>query len=799
VDPAAEAPMTTGSRRFKSLRGKFVRVLLAVSLLMAIATTSIVVLMSVQASAQHLAAAQGHIQDGIISKGKVLTQQHALALRTLALDNAFLDMQRLVERAVADDPELVYGLFVNGEGATLAKSRRGDATDQGQPVEQDAWRSLGLRQDELVVTAPSVRRVSRLGRDLVEVSVQVASEEGEQLGTIHYGLSTERMHRALSLAKQESDGRLWHSVLLLVALVTLVTGVGLVLSRAQAVHITKPVGALQRAAEELARGDRSARVDIQSDDELASLGVSFNRMVDELDGSYRELERMNHTLEQQVEARTAELALKIRDMRLVLDNVDQGFITLSASGVMTGERSTIVSEWFGASEHLQPFSQYIGRTSPAFGELFGEIWSQIEADVLPLEVCVSQLPKDLRNGQRTWSLRYLPFHGAGGEEHLEGMLVVVADVTERLAREREEAEHGELMEGFKRLMEDRNGFASFLEEATTMVQQVTSTPAMLDAVALKRTLHTLKGNASVMGFNVVAQLCHGLEAELAETARMSAGTLGALRTRWAAITGHVTSFVGARPTRVIEIPEEEYAAFVSHLSASDQRSELLERVLSWHLEPASRPLSRLAEQAKTLAQRLDRGEVEVDVTGDDVRLDMRHWSPFFSELVHLVRNAVDHGLESPRERVALGKPATGRLVLRASVEGDELTFEVSDDGQGIDWAAIVELAQSRGLPHSSPAELLDALCADGISTSSNLSEVSGRGVGMAALRQRLHELSGRLEVCSAAGVGTSWFMRFNWPARSSSVVRETVETPAQRAGSSLADPIGRQQRASSRF
>lgn len=757
--------MTIGSRKFKSLRGKFVRLLLAVSLLMAIATTSIVVLISVQASAQHLAAVQGHIEDGIISKGKVLTQQHALALRSLALDNAFLDMQRLVERAVKDDPDLVYGLFVNAQGATLAKSRRGDAVDQEHHPDRDAWRSLGLRQDELVVKSPSVRRVTRLGRDLVEVAVQVASEEGEQLGTIRYGLSTERMHQALAQAKQQSDSRLLRSVMLMVALVSVVTVLGLVLSRAQAVHITKPVGALQHAAEALAHGDRQVRVDIKSDDELALLGASFNRMVDELDGSYRELERMNHTLEQQVEARTAELALKVRDMRLVLDNVDQGFINLSAKGVMTGERSAIVSQWFGASEHTQPFWQYIGRVAPAFGVAFRLAWSQVEDRVLPLEVCVSQLPTELSHGQRTWSLRYLPFHGAGGEEDLEGVLVVIAEATERLARQREEAEHGELMQGFKRLMADRNGFTNFLQEATTMVQQVASPSAAEDVVGLKRTLHTLKGNASVMGFNVVAQLCHTLEAELAETATMNPRTLAQLRSRWTAISHHIAGFMGLRRTRVIDVPEEEYTALVSRLSAGDRHSELLKQVLSWQLEPVSMPLSRLAEQAKALARRLGRGEIEVDVSGDDVRLDMQQWSPFFSDLVHLVRNAVDHGLEPPSERLGLGKPAGGCLVLRARVEREQLIFEVSDDGRGIDWASIAERAKARGLPHSSQAELLDALCADGITTCSKPNETSGRGVGMAALRQRLDDLSGHLEVSSAKGVGTTWFMRFRWPVR----------------------------------
>lgn len=755
---------TTKAPNFKSLRGKFVRILLAVSLLMAIATTFIVVLMNVQSSAQHLAAVQGHIQDGIISKGKVLTQQHGLALRSLALDNAFSDMQRLVERAVQDDPDLVYGLFVNGEGTTLAESRRGDTAGQQQLPDHNAWRSLGLRQDELLVKAPSVKRVTRLGRDLVEVAVPVASEEGEQLGTIRYGLSTERMHQALALAKHESDRRLWRSVMLMVMLVSVVTGLGLVLSRAQAVRVTEPVGALQQAAEALARGDRSARVDIKSGDELALLGTSFNRMVDELDSSYRELERVNRTLEQKVEARTAELALKNRDMRLVLDNVDQGFVNLSATGVMAGERSAIVSEWFGSSDRAQPFWEYISRTSPTFGVVFSLGWSQIIDGFLPLEVCLSQLPTQLSHGERTWSLRYLPFHGAQAVEQLEGVLVVIAEVTERLAREREEAEHGELMQCFKRLMADRSGFTSFVQDASVKVEQVLAPSAAGDAANLRRILHTLKGNAGVMGLTIIAGLCHSLESELAETDSMSPATLALLRTRWAAITDHITGFMSLGRSRVIEVPEHEYTALLSRISGSDRYSELHKQLLSWQYEPASRPLSRLAEQAKALAERLGRGEIKVDVSAD-VRLDMQQWSPFFAELVHVVRNAVDHGLEPPSERLALGKPPSGHLVLSASLEREQLTFEVSDDGRGIDWGAITERAKSQGLPHSSQAELLDALCADGISTCSSPSEISGRGVGMAVLRKRLDALAGTLEVRSTKGLGTSWIMRFAWPAR----------------------------------
>jgi two-component system chemotaxis sensor kinase CheA len=113
----------------------------------------------------------------------------------------------------------------------------------------------------------------------------------------------------------------------------------------------------------------------------------------------------------------------------------------------------------------------------------------------------------------------------------------------------------------------------------------------------------------------------------------------------------------------------------------------------------------------------------------------------------------------------VGKPAHGSLTLKARVEGEQLTFEITDDGRGIDWGAIADKAQALGLPHGTHAELLDALCAEGVTTRGAANDVSGRGVGMASFRERIKSLQGRLDVRSAKGVGTSWFVRFRWPAK----------------------------------
>jgi two-component system chemotaxis sensor kinase CheA len=666
-------------------------------------------------------------------------------------------MQRLVERAIKDDTDLVYGVYVSSERETLALARRPLPPTETSP-ERDAWRGLGLGEGELAVKALKIQHTHRFGQDLLEVAAPVVGEEGEILGTVRYGLSTRKMHDALAHAKAESSARLTRSYTLIGGFVSLTVLVGLLLSRFQAVRITRPIDDLTLAAKMLAAGDHGVRVSINSRDELEMLGDSFNRMVEDLGTSYRNLAEMNHTLEQKVHDRTLELAHKNRDMRLVLDNVDQGFVTLSPHGLMAVERSRQVDTWFGAAEGQPAFWQYLGRTSETFAGLFELGWSQIAEDFLPLSVCLSQLPERLSHEGRTWSFRYLPFFRA---DALEGVLVAISDITERLAREREDAEHGELMHAFKRLVQDRTGFEVFLAESSELVGSICGRKLENEPVLLKRALHTLKGTAASMGLTLVSQICHSLETELGEDGALSATLLGQLEGRWRAVLAHLATSGGMRSQRMVEIPEADFAELVAFAAdGTTSRRELSQKLTTWQAEPVEKSLQRLAEQAIGLARRFGKGELRVTVDAGDVRLDRARFGGFYSELVHVVRNAVDHGIETPAERARAGKPPEGRLALRAAINGGTVTFEIEDDGAGIDWEAIRQAASQRGLPHRTQAELLEALCHDGLTTRSEVTTLSGRGVGMAAFRQRVLSLHGELDVRSVRGASTSWVIRF---------------------------------------
>jgi two-component system chemotaxis sensor kinase CheA len=158
--------------------------------------------------------------------------------------------------------------------------------------------------------------------------------------------------------------------------------------------------------------------------------------------------------------------------------------------------------------------------------------------------------------------------------------------------------------------------------------------------------------------------------------------------------------------------------------------------------------------------KLGKAPTEVEIQCDDLRLPPGPWAPFWSVLSHVLNNAVDHGLETDAERLAAGKPVPGRIWLSTRVEAGDVVVEVRDDGRGIDWDRVRTLAVERGLPSQSQADLERALLSDGFSLKNQVTEISGRGVGLAAVRTVVTAMSGEIELESKLHEGATWRFRF---------------------------------------
>ena len=320
-----------------------------------------------------------------------------------------------------------------------------------------------------------------------------------------------------------------------------------------------------------------------------------------------------------------------------------------------------------------------------------------------------------------------------------------------------------------------------------------------------RAAHTLKGNSATIGYDAVAAAAHTLEDQLEQ---LREGTLafspdlitrllqavdqlrGLLRTtgttseKLAAekkapakdstlrvaigrldtlldLTAEITIARG----RLMQLTSSEAAdsGLASTLDRLEQlHGSLQEEVMKLRMVPLG-PSFRMHHRTVRDVARKQAKEVEVEIHGEDVEVDTSIAEHLRDPLTHMVRNAVDHGIESPAERRKAGKSAAGKIVLRAEHRGGSVVIEVSDDGRGLDRARIAAKAQALGLVADADAltdEQAHALIFEaGFTTAATVSDVSGRGVGMDIVRRQINALRGTVEIVSAAGQGTRFVIR----------------------------------------
>jgi two-component system chemotaxis sensor kinase CheA len=190
--------------------------------------------------------------------------------------------------------------------------------------------------------------------------------------------------------------------------------------------------------------------------------------------------------------------------------------------------------------------------------------------------------------------------------------------------------------------------------------------------------------------------------------------------------------------------------------------ELQNEVSSMRLVPIAGVFQRMKRVVRDTAKRTGK-LVDLVLQGEDTEIDKYMVDSLHDPLVHMLRNAIDHGLETPEERRAAGKPETGKLVLEASHEAGEVSITLSDDGRGIDRERVLARGLERGLVQPgqrlSEAELLGLIFEPGFSTKEQVSELSGRGVGMDVVKTTVEALRGRCSIRSSQGKGTRFLMR----------------------------------------
>ncbi|MBL8716933.1 MAG: HAMP domain-containing protein [Myxococcales bacterium] len=569
----------------------------------------------------------------------------------------------------------------------------------------------------------SGKKVTRLeDQGLYAYDVAVPVVEGiEQVGAIHVGLRGEYLdgikHDIIRASLVASGA------IVLVAFVIAVL-IGFLLVR--------PLELLTREVDAISAGRweslEALKSHVRGRDEVGLLGTAFANMATTVQD-------------------------KTRAMKLVLDNVGDGLMTAGMDGIVSPEVSAEAERWFGKPGKDQRIADYLFPVDEHARVRFELGFSELVDDLLPFELLADQALQRFAREGRVFELEYRQVFE---NERVDRFLVIARDVTARVQAEADHDRAEELHAIVGTMLKDRVAFRQFRKDVGDILGRLA---VERDRVVQKRDLHTLKGNLAIFGFLATSRECHRCEDEMFETdGLLPAERVEHLAECWQRSLSELGSLVPLDDVaNEVPLRAPDYERILRKIEQHSEHETLLSIVKSWKLVPAASLLASMGAQAKRLGTSIGR-EVDFHVLDHDVRVDIDRTADFWSSMIHVVRNAVDHGIESEEERRAKGKSPVGTLSLATYSERGSLIVVVSDDGRGIDWERVRE----RGgfPPNVDRRVLVDALFTDGFSTRSEVTEVSGRGVGLGALKAACDARGVAIEVKSAIGKGTSFVFRF---------------------------------------
>lgn len=480
-----------------------------------------------------------------------------------------------------------------------------------------------------------------------------------------------------------------------------------------------------------------------------------------------------------------QLAEKSDRLAGLLNNSGQGFLSFGPDLAVEPEYSRECLTFFGREVAGASVAALL---FPEDGEERARFGSNIErivqtADEFQRDILLSLMPKELFLNERYLNIAY-HLLDAGR------LMLIITDITEQRrleARVEEEqirlrfivaaaTESAELFE----VLDDYQNFTE-----NTLPRLLAAPDAELAAglAEIYRQVHTFKGLFGQLEFLHLPRCLHQYESALNRLRRDLAkqqpdrGVLEqeqaladqALAQELAVLQETLGDTFFARRGHLSLTPEQ--TEMLEHLADrllqakgpaldSEETREMLQRLKRLRYVAFGELLSGHAKTAVRLAERLEKELAPVEVEDNGVRVAPEIYSPFTKSLIHLFRNAVDHGLETPEERLDQGKEEEGHLRCRIFLENEQIMVEIDDDGRGLDLEAIRRKGVAAGLFTPEQAAALDEgalrllIFEDEFSTKEEVSELSGRGVGLAAVRMETERLGGRIEVDSTLGQGT---------------------------------------------
>jgi HPt (histidine-containing phosphotransfer) domain-containing protein len=495
----------------------------------------------------------------------------------------------------------------------------------------------------------------------------------------------------------------------------------------------------------------------------------------------------NRTLEARVAERTAQLSQKTSDINAMLQNMKLGVSTVIPGNRIHPEysnylRTIFCIDDFANKDLIESFFSKSDVGVDAKDQVTAALAAILGEDPMMFDFNSHLLVREMRfdsgdGAQKILQMDWSPILNDKGM--VDKVLLITQDVTELRALEQASAKQKQELEIIGKIIRISVGkFNEFVESATGFLsanRRLIGDTAARDPeviAALFRNMHTIKGNARTFEFSQITDVAHRAE-QTYDTLRKDAAAawdpqvmlseLAAVETalsRYVNInenklgrTGRASDLLTTRGSFVANEQLEHLRSMVAALSAARpgyDLGRLRQAIDGLGLIPLQRLVTGAVDSLSSLAVELEKPAPALDMTSDDLAVNGHFAEALKSSLVHLLRNSLDHGIEAPGERRLANKPERGTVRVDCVRRDERLELHVSDDGRGLALHKLYESGLAAGIfdtsARPSAQEVAEIIFRSGLSTASQVTQVSGRGVGMEAVRTFLGEQGARIRV-----------------------------------------------------
>ena len=492
---------------------------------------------------------------------------------------------------------------------------------------------------------------------------------------------------------------------------------------------------------------------------------------------------LQKTQERELERKVAE---RTQEIRRLLDNMDEGIFTISADGKIMPGYSAVTEQIIG---NFSPGDNFLDRLKlePQLRETIeGTFNLLVDSDTkLDWDDMLKFMPSEFETQSSSWlRARFRPIYDSRGSR-ADQIMAVVQDITVEKALWVGMSQTQAQQEMVFKILQDRENFEMFYRDALEMLKESRKALRALTVAkrstvdSLFRTMHTIKGTGALFGLAEVAEKAHAIEDTLrvlrehrdaeipAEQQQVILADMDDLRNQLQQARDTVRQLIG-------EEDSEERKFTLSEAKIDNIRREILEHIEGDAAEkimpildrlkriPTIRLLKKYRSLVDQIAEKLDKRVELLIEDPDETELTPEFFHRLDPLFLHVIRNAIDHGIEQPEERLQSGKDAVAKICLKFRKHDGGLKITIFDDGRGIDTELLRKVGLERGFirpenaQRMSREDILRLLFIPGFSSAKTVSDLSGRGVGLDVVKTELEKMGGRMRLITKTGLGTTF-------------------------------------------